>query len=79
MNQIGESSGGSKLIKAGPEEFTDPSIFEVSELEALALEMQGFGRNKRIKRKKVTSLKPNVAKENLMTNSEKSYLLKITS
>lgn len=47
MNQIGESSGGSKLIKAEPEDFTDASTFEVSELEALALEMQGFGRNQR--------------------------------
>nr|GEU46237.1 heat stress transcription factor A-7a-like [Tanacetum cinerariifolium] len=47
MNHIGDSSGGSKLLKAEPEDFTDPSTFEVSELEALALEMQGFGRNKR--------------------------------
>ncbi|GJU33877.1 ribonuclease H-like domain-containing protein [Tanacetum coccineum] len=56
MNQIGESSGGSKLIKAGPEDFTDPSIFEVSELEALALEMQGFGRNKRNQEEKSNKL-----------------------
>ncbi|MFS7902048.1 putative transcription factor HSF-type-DNA-binding family [Helianthus anomalus] len=49
-NQIGESgqtSGGSKLIKSEPEEFMDSSPFQVSELEALALEIQGIGRSKR--------------------------------
>ncbi|KAI3682701.1 hypothetical protein L1987_82874 [Smallanthus sonchifolius] len=49
-NHIGESShtgGGSKLIKSEPEEFVENSSFHVSELEALALEIQGFGRSKR--------------------------------
>ncbi|KAD1495162.1 hypothetical protein E3N88_42724 [Mikania micrantha] len=49
-NQIGESSQtcrGSKLIKAEPDEFMDRSPFQLSELEALALEIQGFGRLKR--------------------------------
>lgn len=42
-----QTSGGSKLIKSEPEEFGDSSGFQVSELEALALEIQGFGRSKR--------------------------------
>lgn len=49
-NHIGESSqsgGGSKFIKAEPEEFMENSSFHLSELEALALEIQGFGRLKR--------------------------------
>ncbi|KAI3682689.1 hypothetical protein L1987_82852 [Smallanthus sonchifolius] len=49
-NKIGESShtgGRSKLIKAEPEEFMKNSSFQMSELEALALEIQGFGRLKR--------------------------------
>ncbi|XP_076908762.1 heat stress transcription factor A-7a-like [Bidens hawaiensis] len=49
-SQFGESSqtgGGSKLIKSEPEEFMESSYFQVSELEALALEIQGFGRLKR--------------------------------
>nr|XP_043608932.1 heat stress transcription factor A-7a-like [Erigeron canadensis] len=51
MSQRGESSrtgGGSKLIKAEPEDYINqPVQFQVSELEALALEIQGFGRSKR--------------------------------
>ncbi|KAI3668118.1 hypothetical protein L6452_43195 [Arctium lappa] len=46
----GESSrtcDGWKLIKSEPEEFGDPSGFQVSELDALALEIQGFGRSRR--------------------------------
>ncbi|XP_076922877.1 heat stress transcription factor A-7a-like [Bidens hawaiensis] len=53
-NQFGESSRtgggstlGSKLIKSEPEEFMESSYFQMSELEALALEIQGFGRLKR--------------------------------
>ncbi|KAK1428332.1 hypothetical protein QVD17_17165 [Tagetes erecta] len=48
---IGESSqsgGGSKLIKNEPEELImESSSFQLSELDALALEIQGFGRLKR--------------------------------
>ncbi|XAR58578.1 hypothetical protein NMG60_11014042 [Bertholletia excelsa] len=41
----GESSQSSmNPVKAEPPEFEDPYGFEVSDLEALALEMQGFGR-----------------------------------
>ena len=46
----GESSenfGGLRGIKSEPEEFGDFSGFQVSELEELALEIQGFGRSKR--------------------------------
>ncbi|KAK9057338.1 hypothetical protein SSX86_022173 [Deinandra increscens subsp. villosa] len=49
-NQIGGSSQTgrrSKLIKAEADEFLENSSFQVSELEALALEIQGFGRSKR--------------------------------
>nr|XP_043622655.1 heat stress transcription factor A-2b-like [Erigeron canadensis]XP_043622656.1 heat stress transcription factor A-2b-like [Erigeron canadensis]XP_043622657.1 heat stress transcription factor A-2b-like [Erigeron canadensis]XP_043622658.1 heat stress transcription factor A-2b-like [Erigeron canadensis] len=38
---------GSMLIKDEPQEWEDPSGFEMSELDELALEMQGFGRPKR--------------------------------
>lgn len=51
LNQRGESSQtvrGSKLIKHEPEDFTSQTDqFEISELEALALEIQGFGKSKR--------------------------------
>lgn len=42
-----QSGVGFNHIKEEPQEFGDPYGFEVSELEALALEMQGFGRAKR--------------------------------
>ncbi|CAK9136177.1 unnamed protein product [Ilex paraguariensis] len=46
----GESSQSGErldLIKAEPLEFGDPYGYQVSELQALALEMQGFGRGRR--------------------------------
>ncbi|XP_071720704.1 heat stress transcription factor A-7a-like [Rutidosis leptorrhynchoides] len=56
MNQSGESSG-SKVIKAEPEDYVDqPEPFQVSELEALALEIQGFGRFKRNQEEKRNDL-----------------------
>ncbi|MCE3051932.1 Heat stress transcription factor A-2c [Datura stramonium] len=39
--------GSSRLIKSEPLEFGEADGFQVSELEALALEMQGFGRARR--------------------------------
>ncbi|XP_055813218.1 heat stress transcription factor A-6b-like isoform X2 [Solanum dulcamara] len=40
--------GSSHLIKSEPLEFGEANGFQVSELEALALEMQGFGRARRV-------------------------------
>nr|GEZ01883.1 heat shock factor (HSF)-type, DNA-binding [Tanacetum cinerariifolium] len=73
MNQIGKSSGGSKLIKARPEDFTDPSIFEVCELEALALECKGLVETKGIKREESNKLEAKGGEREL-DDDEKSYL-----
>ncbi|XP_057964549.1 heat stress transcription factor A-7a-like [Malania oleifera] len=43
----GRNGGGPTPIKIEPLEFGDPHGFELSELEALALEMQGLGRARR--------------------------------
>ncbi|KAK2987135.1 hypothetical protein RJ640_019695 [Escallonia rubra] len=42
-----QSGEGLKPIKIEPPEFEDPYGFQVSELEELALEMQGYGRGRR--------------------------------
>lgn len=50
IEQGQSSRSGEGLIKIEPLEFVDPYGFEVSELEALAMEMQGFGSRSRKER-----------------------------